>query len=98
MTEKQFTAGTVLCPCCEARTFYKDSPWKRVCVACYLERNPGKRRTPEPVPVALPAGAGIEPAMLRRLLQLAHPDKHGNSEASNIATRYLLALRSEARP
>lgn len=95
MSEKPFTAGTVLCPCCEARTFYQDAPWKKVCVTCYLAR-PGKRRSTEPVPVAA-AGAGIEPAMLRRLIQLCHPDKHGNSEAANTATRYLLALRSEAR-
>lgn len=97
MTEKTFTAGTVLCPCCQARTFHQDAPWKLMCVTCYLERNPGKRRTPEPVPVA-PAGAGIDQDMLRRLIQLCHPDRHGNSEAANTATRYLLALRNEARP
>ena len=97
MTEKEFTPGTVLCPCCEARTFYQDAPWKMLCVSCYLEaRNPGKRRSTEPVPVAA-GGAGIEPAMLRRLIQLCHPDKHQGSEAATVATRYLLALR-EARP
>ena len=95
MTEKQFTPGTVLCPCCRARTFYQDAPWKLLCVACYLERNPTKRRSTEPVPVA--AGDGIEPEMLRRLIQLCHPDKHQGSEAANTATRYLLALRNEAR-
>lgn len=31
--------------------------------------------------------------MLRRLLQLCHPDKHANSESSQIATRYLLGLK-----
>jgi hypothetical protein len=89
MTEKQFTAGTVLCPCCEARTFYQDAPWKLLCVTCYLERNPGKRRSTELVPVTV--GAGIEPAMLRRLIQLCHPDKHQGSEAAHIATRHLLS-------
>ncbi len=95
MSEQPFAAGVVLCPCCQARTFHQDAPWKLLCVTCYLERNPGKRRTPEPVPVASPAGA-IEPAMLRRLIQLCHPDKHHGSDAATTATRYLLALRSEA--
>jgi hypothetical protein len=93
MGEKPFTAGDVLCPGCKARTFVQDQPWKLVCVSCYLERNPGKRRTPEPV---LVAPAGIEPDMLRRLVQLCHPDRHGNSEAANTATRWLLALRKGA--
>ena len=95
MSEKPFTSGTVLCPCCHARTFYQDAPWKVLCVTCYLERKPGKRRSTEPVPAA--AGAGIEPAMLRRLIQLCHPDKHQGSEAATVATRYLLGLRREAR-
>jgi hypothetical protein len=94
MTAKPFTPGTVICPCCEARTFFQDAPWKLMCLSCYLARNPGKRRSTEPV---LVAAAGIEPEMLRRLIQLCHPDKHNNSEASNTATAYLLALR-EARP
>ena len=95
MNEKRFTAGAVLCPACKARTFIQDKPWKRVCVTCYLESNPSKRRTHEPVPV-VPAGVSIEPDMLRRLIQLCHPDRHNGSEAANVATAYLLALRKEA--
>jgi hypothetical protein len=38
----------------------------------------------------------IPPDMLARLIRLCHPDKHGNSEASNTATSFLLAQR-EAR-
>jgi len=92
MTEKQFTHGAILCPSCKTRTFVQDQPWKLLCVSCYLERNPSKRRVPEPVPVA--ASACPVPAdMLRRLIQLTHPDKHDNSEASNVAKRFLLALR-----
>jgi hypothetical protein len=94
MTAKPFTPGNVTCPCCEARTFFQDQPWKRMCLSCYLARNPGKRRSAEPV---LVAAAGIEPEMLRRLIQLCHPDKHQGSESSNTATAYLLKLR-EARP
>ena len=32
---------------------------------------------------------------LPRMIRLCHPDRHGNSEASNIVTRWLLALREE---
>jgi len=39
-----------------------------------------------------PAGA-IPPAMLKRLIRLCHPDKHGNSETANEATRWLLEQR-----
>ena len=40
------------------------------------------------------ASSGILPAdMLQRLILLCHPDKHGNSVASNEATRFLLTLR-----
>lgn len=35
----------------------------------------------------------IPPDMRRRLIQLCHPDRHGNSEASQTATRWLLEGR-----
>ena len=35
----------------------------------------------------------IPPDMIRRLLQLAHPDKHGGSEAATKATQWLLGQR-----
>ena len=31
----------------------------------------------------------------RRLVQLCHPDRHGNSEAANQATRWLMEVRPE---
>lgn len=40
--------------------------------------------------------SGIDRAMLRTLLQLAHPDKHGGSVAATRATQYLLTLKREA--
>ena len=43
-----------------------------------------------------PTAATMAPDMLRRLIQLCHPDKHGNSEAANTATRYLLELKVTA--
>ena len=42
---------------------------------------------PQPMPDAMP------PEMIRRLLQLCHPDRHDNSEAANTATRWLLKQR-----
>ena len=90
MTEKKFTPGTITCPTCKARTFVQDYPWKLVCVSCYLA---GKAVTPAAPAMTVPA---IEPDMLRRLIQLCHPDKHSDSEASNTATRYLLALKGAA--
>ena len=89
MNEKSFSGATIVCPSCKTRTFYQDQAWKRVCVACYLK---AKREAPVPS-----AGAPIEAAMLRRLIQLCHPDKHGNSEASTTATAFLLTLRNETR-
>lgn len=37
---------------------------------------------------------GIPPEMLRRLVRLCHPDRHGNSKAANEATAWLLAQRA----
>ncbi len=37
---------------------------------------------------------GIPPEMLRRLVRLCHPDRHGQSEAANQATAWLLAQRT----
>ena len=81
----------VTCPSCKARTFIQDQPWKLVCVTCYLK---AKGRT---AAVVSPAGASpVPPDMLRRLIQLCHPDKHHGSEAATTATAYLLALRKGA--
>lgn len=37
---------------------------------------------------------GIPPEMLRRLVRLCHPDRHGQSKAANQATAWLLAQRA----
>lgn len=41
--------------------------------------------------------ATIDPTMLKRLLQLCHPDRHGGSEAATTATKFLLAQRNATR-
>ncbi len=38
-------------------------------------------------------GQAIPPDMLKRLIHLAHPDKHGGSEAATRATQWLLEQR-----
>lgn len=86
---ESFTGAKVLCPTCKTRTFIQDQPWKRVCLDCYL-RTKGKTA---PTARTVAPAEQIEPGMLRRLIQLCHPDRHGNSEASNTATRYLLELK-----
>jgi hypothetical protein len=83
-----FTSGAATCPTCGGQ-YLKDQPWKRVCISCYLD---AKGRT-APIRYLPTTPTPIEPDMLRRLIYLTHPDKHGNSEAANTATRYLLALK-----
>ena len=90
MTEQPFTPGPVFCNQC-AKLFTQDQPWKMLCLPCYLKK---KGATATPFEPSAPSAAPISPDMLRRLIQLCHPDKHGDSEASNTATRYLLALKA----
>lgn len=44
---------------------------------------------------AEPENPGIHNDMLSRLIRLCHPDRHGNSEASNEATAWLLSQRQK---
>lgn len=85
-------ARRITCPDCRIRTFVQDEPWKRVCLDCYLKAKKAKAPPAPPRYTAPPEP--IEPDMLRRLIQLCHPDRHGNSEASNKATGFLLALKA----
>lgn len=94
MTEKSFPGADfdphrATCPSC-GKTYLQDQPWKKVCLPCYL-RTKGKSAPPACYTVT-PA-APFDGLMLKRLIQLCHPDRHGNSEASNTATRFLLQLR-----
>jgi len=70
-----------------------DAGWKVRCLDCWrLTRR--LHSVPVPAQAAAPA---IEPTMVRRLLQLCHPDKHAGSEAAVVATQYLLSLRAAER-
>lgn len=96
------------CPECGDR-FEKDAPWKKTCMPCWKESKRAEhdellelreevaehRRLLSQI-LAERKAAAISPDMLARLIRLCHPDKHGNSEAANTATQWLLAQR-EAR-
>jgi hypothetical protein len=94
-----------ICPNCGDR-FYKDQPWKKTCLPCWkeskraehdelldLREEVAEHRRLLREALAEKAAACIEPEMLSRLIRLCHPDKHGNSEAANTATQWLLAQR-----
>jgi len=87
MNEKQFSAGTVYCPTC-GRSYFKDKHWKRACASCYFAWK-------GTLSVEAPANPPIDATMVRRLLQLCHPDRHGGSEAATVATQFLLELRGK---
>lgn len=99
--------STATCPECGDR-FEKDAPWKKTCMPCWKESKRAEHNEllelREEVSehrrllseILAERKAAISPDMLARLIRLCHPDKHGNSEASNQATAFLLAMR-EAR-
>ena len=91
MTEEFFSGANAFCPEC-GNEYIKDEPWKRICLKCYL-RKKGKT-THAATPPAKPEPL-IPGDMLRRLIQLCHPDKHRNSEAATLATVWLLSVREQ---
>ncbi len=93
------------CPNCGDR-FHKDQAWKTTCLPCWkeskraehdelldLREEVAEHRRLLREALAEKAAARIPADMLRRLIFLAHPDKHGGSEASTLATQWLLAQR-----
>lgn len=82
----------VKCQRCKSE-FYRaaDQTWKRLCLDCWRKTRDEPldyrcKRKSATVP-------GLDALMLRRLLQLCHPDRHGGSEAATTATQFLLELR-----
>lgn len=58
------------------------------------------RREPRPTPHRPPPPDPVAPELvehLPRLLQLCHPDRHGNSESATRATQWLLLMRQKLR-
>jgi hypothetical protein len=82
----------ISCPTC-GNEFYQSEVWKRTCLLCWKQRKgveAGEARHP-------PARPLIPGDVLRLLLQLVHPDRHGGSPASVKATQWLLEQRKELR-
>jgi hypothetical protein len=80
---------TAACDACQCRFRRElDASWKKLRMHCWRATRAGAM--PPPVPAAQPQ---IPKEMLRRLLQLTHPDRHAGSEAAQIATRWLLEQR-----
>jgi len=78
--------------------------WKRVCPTCYrnakqTELEAARRAADYWRERALGGDARLPEMkeMLPRLIRLCHPDRHGNSEASNAATQFLLTLRDKTK-
>ena len=68
------------------RQFVPRRDYFHTCSECYFEGGRDHRVEKDDI-------AGELAERLPLLLQLAHPDRHGNSVASTKATQWLLALR-----
>jgi hypothetical protein len=78
------------CTLCD-KVFVRETSnrWKQLCLDCWRQKNGLSREHKSHAS----STAAIDQVMLRRLLQLCHPDRHGGSEASHAATQWLLTLR-----
>jgi hypothetical protein len=56
-----------------------------------------RQQTPPPRSEARTTVDGLDATMVRRLIQLCHPDKHAGSEAATLATLWLLKLKEKMR-
>lgn len=102
MGSKPFTPYYAECDCGEV--FYRDKHWKTLCIDCWKQAKREEesfgwkqQQQKEIIKVVTVQAPPIELDMIRRLLQLAHPDRHNNSAAANEATRYLLELKRAAQ-
>jgi hypothetical protein len=59
------------------------------------EQEQARQQQAQPPPRASGSGPRITKDLMRKLLMLCHPDKHSNSELSNIVTAELLKMRKE---
>jgi hypothetical protein len=94
------------CESCH-RPFEASYRWAKVCKPCFIEQKKAETEQlrneavywrdrclrVESQITHLQSPRAIPPDMLRRLLQLCHPDKHSGSEASQRATAWLLDQR-----
>jgi hypothetical protein len=101
--EQSMSNGT-RCQLC-GEIFYPDQTWKTLCLPCYkkIKRLEGEidselaqlrsENSRLRSMLANHSSGAIPPDMLNQLIRLAHPDRHGNSQAANDATAWLLSQR-----
>lgn len=81
------------CRDCGAQ-FYAEEAWKKICLSCWKKKQPPRTNQSDtnkhPKNWAL-----LDDAMLKRLINLCHPDRHANSEKSTLATQWLLGIKAE---
>lgn len=80
--------------------FDADFEWKTHCKRCFAKMKQAERDAApsvEPEVRIVTVKVAIPDDMLMRLIRLCHPDRHNNSETSNIATKWLLATREDQR-
>ena len=71
----------------------KKGEWLSLSVPQWLyDKANGEQSAPPPATQGR-AGVAVPPDMLKRLIQLCHPDKHNGSKASTTATEWLLQQR-----
>jgi len=83
--------------CATVFFFEAGEEWKTTCIPCFKARKRRERMDEEREAAsrARPQTGVIQKDMLSRLIRLCHPDRHQNSEASTIATQWLLSQREK---
>jgi DNA-directed RNA polymerase subunit RPC12/RpoP len=89
-----------LCQQCGTRFFMEPhEQWKKICLNCWKKNKKEAEaetfansffKSPKDYRDGLRT---IPKDMMQRLIFLCHPDKHNNSQASNLATEWLLKQR-----
>lgn len=93
-----------ICSVCNEQ-FTSPYSWATMCKTCFIEDKKNEReQLVENVAywqnralkaeTELSQKSSVPPDMLRKIIHLCHPDKHSNSDASNVATKFLLSIRN----
>lgn len=105
----EFTPSYRQCPNC-GRRYLQGAEWKRICYPCWKSakqstphNNETERLRAENARLRLQLlqrtlegpRETIPLEMLKRLIRLCHPDRHGNSEMATTATQWLLSQRPD---
>lgn len=75
--------------------FSADQDWKTYCIPCFIKMK--RAQEGEQTTVVIQSKYSLDEEMLNRVIRLCHPDKHKSSEASHVATVFLLGMRDEMR-